>query len=487
MSFIRRKKTRSGKIYAYEVTASWDAVKRQSRSISKYVGVVGADGEIIPKGASLKGRPKQQAPKSPEEKMILDFGDGFLVTQSIKNSAIYEPLEEVFKSFPELLVLMAYRICQPGPMYNAHLWIEGNMVKTLEGSSSLSSQHISRLLAHLGQESLQRAFFEKYLHPKDKQGPQNVIIDATSLPNQINSDFNAWGYNDGGIDQQFRFHCVVDQLTKKPLFYRYVPGNIADISTLRATLQELKALGVKQSFALVDAGYCSAENIGLLRESQIDFLMRLPASRRLYKEMIQTHAKELDAFSHMVPYGKRSLCVKSIQVENLYGQIGYLHMILDHHRKAKDINKLTHERANQSPEDKDDLKDQYDFLQAGVFMLISSKPIPSQEVLGAYYSRQSIEQIFGFAKDDLDLLPLRCHSENTIRGYLFLQFLLLIVFIELREKLKDLCTVEQALISTKALKCKVYPHCTIVQELQKLHKKIFNASSIIVPTNTMGI
>jgi len=67
------------------------------------------------------------------------------------------------------------------------------------------------------------------------------------------------------------------------LFYRYVPGNIADISTLKTTIDELTALGVEHSFALLDAGYASESNIKHLRKNQIDFLMRLPAGRVLYE------------------------------------------------------------------------------------------------------------------------------------------------------------------------------------------------------------
>jgi len=97
----------------------------------------------------------------------------------------------------------------------------------------------------LGEESVQRSFFERYLK-EDGGGAKNVIIDATSLPNNIKSDWSAWGCSDGGVEMQFRFHCVVDQITKKPLFYRYVPGNISDISTLRAPINELKTMGLSK-------------------------------------------------------------------------------------------------------------------------------------------------------------------------------------------------------------------------------------------------
>jgi len=50
MAFIRKKTNRNGKIYAYQVTSIWDPEKKQPRSVSKYIGTVDLNGNIIPKG-----------------------------------------------------------------------------------------------------------------------------------------------------------------------------------------------------------------------------------------------------------------------------------------------------------------------------------------------------------------------------------------------------------------------------------------------------
>lgn len=308
------------------------------------------------------------------------------MTESIKKSSIYKPLENILKDKPELVALMAYRLCQSGPMYNCNLWIQGNILSNSIKESSISSQAISKLLIYLGDESVQRSFFKSYLAEEGADG-KNVIIDATSLPNQIrNSDFNAWGYSDGAIEEQFRLHCVVDQIKKRPLYYRYVPGNLADVSSLQVTMQELQALGVKQSFALVDSGYCSAENIALLRDANINFLTRLPAGRRVYKEMITSEAQNLETLANSFTYGKRSLFVKLIEVEDLYGAPGYLYMILDPRRKAQEIERLLKSRHD-NPNERSQKQDEFDFKQAGIFMLISSKKIAEKDVLETYYTR----------------------------------------------------------------------------------------------------
>jgi len=100
--------------------------------------------------------------------------------------------------------------------------------------------------------------------------------------------------------------------------------------------------------------------------------------------------------------------------------------------------------------------------------------------------RQAVEQVFGFCKDDLNLLPIRRHNERTIRGYLFMQFLALILFIELREKLLKLCTVEQALMLLSHLKCKVFEKELLISEPTKKQKEILDQISVMAPTS-MGI
>ncbi len=61
-----------------------------------------------------------------------------------------------------------------------------------------------------------------------------------------------------------------------------------------------------------------------------------------------------------------------------------------------------------------------------------------------------------FSKDDLNLMPLRVHKEETLRGYLLLIFTALTVFTFLRKEMGNEFTVEEALLTMRNLKCKVY-------------------------------
>lgn len=82
-------------------------------------------------------------------------------------------------------------------------------------------------------------------------------------------------------------------------------------------------------------------------------------------------------------------------------------------KRAADIQNILREsNAENYTSEELDAKMKY----AGYCILISSKAINAQDILPTYYTRQSIEQIFGFAKTSNNLLSLRVHSEEAVRG-----------------------------------------------------------------------
>ena len=125
MSYIRYKTNKNGKTYAYEVTSIWDSHKKQSRSKSKYLGAVDANKNILPK----KIKQKTLCPKTTAAPyLIQDFGNGFLLKEFIKQTKVYKALS-LFQTHPQLLILLAYRLCYPGAMHHCHTWLEGNVLQ----------------------------------------------------------------------------------------------------------------------------------------------------------------------------------------------------------------------------------------------------------------------------------------------------------------------------------------------------------------------
>jgi transposase len=203
----------------------------------------------------------------------------------------------------------------------------------------------------------------------------------------------------------------------------------------------------------------------------------LPARRVLYKELIRAHAQDLEKAENAVVYGKRVLYVKRIQVD-LYDYEGYAYVVCDIHRKAQETTKLLLEAKETAlmPEEIEEA-----LIFKGKFVIVSSREIPIEEVLPLCYMRQTAEALFGISKDSLDLIPLRVHSIEAFRGYLMLNFMALILYLELKKALKGKYTVEGALSELRNLMCTIYEKKAIVMEPTKRMKEIFSLLDIKVP------
>lgn len=465
MSYIRHKIIQ-GHRYAYEVSAYWDAKAKMARQKVKYLGAVNEKGTIIKKSDQKR-----------TEKLILDFGDAYLLHEFFKTTSLYSACSQAMNKYLDTLMpLLFYRLCYPASMSQAKTWFSGNFARLLFPKVELSSQRISEFLEWLGEEAIQRQFLQAYLS-NFSSTTKGVIIDATGLPNQIHVSFNAWGYHDSAIEKQMRFLCVLDQESALPLFFRYLPGNILDVSTLKRTIAELDKLGIKQSFMLMDAGYFSEENLRDLHSNHIQFVTRLPASRQLYKELIETEGKDLEQSKHAVRCGRRGLFVKVVKTQ-LYDQEIYAYLVLDPERKGREVNKLLlrHLEDDLTAEEIDRR-----LKYRGVMILVSSFLMSKQEAVPYYYLRQTVEHVFGFFKDDLKVLPLRRHNDKTLSGYLFFLFVALIFFLECRKKLSNRYTVEQALLMMRNVKCKVYDEEVLVAELNKQQNEISKLFNVLVP------
>ena len=473
MSFVRYKKF-GNKEYAYEVKAFWDKKKKRPYQKSKYLGMV------VDKKSKLFEHKTRKKP----EKLILDFGDAYCLDKFIGDVGIKKLITKVFASHDEtLLALLSYRLCYGSAMMYAQSWFEGSYAQMIYKNAAVSSQKIRDFLEVIGEEALQREFFSEYIQ-RFCSSKQGIIIDGTSLPNQIHTPLTAWGLSGEEIDKQIRLLLIVDKESTSPLFFRVLPGNVLDVSTIHNTVDELKKYGVKESFIYLDAGFFSEENVKEMYEKKLQFLIRLPSLRVLYKQLISEELSDIESLQYAVRYGKRGLFVKQKEID-LFGHKAHAHIVLDPERKGRETKKF----LLTVTDEKEQLNEQElarILKTRGVMILVSSFSLDKKEVVPTYNVRQTAEMLFGFSKDDLNLLPLRVHKESRIRGFLFLQFLALIVFVMMKKKIGSEHTVEDIMLVMRNLKCKVYDSELVPQELTKQQKVAAQVLEILMPKN-LGI
>ena len=474
MASIRYKK-RGNKWYVYEITYYWDKELKRGRQTSTYLGNADTEGGTYAKtGKQSSARPKM-------EKAIVDFGDCYAINEMGKTIGLQQVISDSFGDLADsALNLACFQIIEGTAMQSMEDWYEGNIASTLFKKAKVTSQDTSRVIHKLGNPALQKQFFKHYIARffPEKTG---LLIDSTALPSAINCSINAYGHTADGIKENITALMLVEKTTKLPIYFRAVGGDIADISTLKTTIAEISELGLKTESAILDAGFCSKENLQFMCSQELDFVTRLPKSHNIFFDLVD-ELKVTESIATLVKYGDRIVFIESKET-TVYDNKMFVHVILDPNKKAKDMQMAMKNTIDdiQTTEQASEIDKKLKY--SGLLILLSKTKIEKEEILPTYYTRQAIEQIFGFAKSNNNLLPLRVHSEKSINGYLMLVFLSLILFISMREKLKSAMTMDQALIRLRGLKAKIYENHIIVQEPNRKVKDIAKRLNIILPTS----
>jgi hypothetical protein len=86
-----------------------------------------------------------------------------------------------------------------------------------------------RLLAAVGDERAQRAFFREYILyiTQSKVEGTNILIDSTGLPNSIHFPLTAISNHNGEISNEIRLIYVTQQETGLPIYFRYGQGMLS--------------------------------------------------------------------------------------------------------------------------------------------------------------------------------------------------------------------------------------------------------------------
>lgn len=442
-------------------------------------------------------------------KLSLNFGKIWIYDELIKITGISLILESVFPDIYDFVKsIIAYKLLNPGKSYSyANIWYEYSYVQFLYPNANIYSQEISRKLAIIGDECNIREFFKSYIEniyknnfnnylEINKSTEQNyiendlinqseeynytipIIIDSTDLPNNINIDITAPTAQNGKLTDEIRLIYIVNRKTGLPIYFRYVPGNIVDVTTLNNTISELKTYNINIDSLIADAGYYSIDNIKDLFTLAIPFLTRVPPNRKIYKNIINDNIDDIDDSKYLERYNKRILHIKMVPWE-INNNICFAYIVLDFDKQIKEYYKLAFNgiEDNISKDEIAKLK-----KKCGLFMLLSSINLQTKDIIPFYYSRQSIEQIFDVSKNNADIIPLRTHSEITLRGHLLISFITTILYLILTIKLKGSSyNALNAIEIFEGLKINMYDNVKVITEPVKKMKEVAKNLDFIIP------
>lgn len=452
------------------------------------------EGSMDLEPSDLTALPTNTYALSVREKLILDFGDSFVLSKYIQTLPFYEAyLNIVPAEHDTLCSLLFYRILtDKKAYYYADTWWSGNYASLLYPRARLQSQRVSEFLAALGEEEIQRQFFTNYLSSLygnndsfNKNSTTGILIDSTGLESASKMSITQLSNHNGDINMEIRLIYVIDRRNGMPIYFRYCPGNIVDVSTLCTTIAKLSQYGISIDYAIVDAGYFSEENVKELYRNKIHFVTRLAANRKIYKKVVADESQDILTSKHAVRYGDRLVYIKKTKID-LYGQIGYAYIGVDMDSRNNQFKRtMFHAIDDGISTEETDAR----MAKLGVFMILSSEDMATKDILPLYYTRQQVEQIFDIGKNNADLLPLRVQNEDTFRGHLMLTFMATAVLQRLqrdiikKRKKNDKTNPEGAFMKLKNQKCKVYDQSVIPQEAVRELSEIYRLLEIERPTS----
>lgn len=500
MAYIHYDQKSNGVIYASLYESFRDNGKVRTRRKENLGRVIDKKNNIFrQKGVTYQyvlGEGRREVPTSalpPEpavtgaEKLILDFGDAWFLQEYLSRQPFYDSIQNTLPHERDtLLALIFYLLLtNRGASCHAKIWYEGNYACLAFPYANLTSQNISRVLKELGREEIQRRFFGEYMSSiYGNDGAAGILVDSTGVPNATKMNITQISNHNGDINREVRLIYVIDRDNGMPIYFRYVAGNIIDVSTLITTVSELGQYGVSVRHAILDAGYFSEKNAAGLFESGIPFMTRLAPNKTAFKDAAAGNMDDLMSQKYACRYGERLVFVKKVPV-NVCGHEAYVYLCID-----EDMYLMQHKKTilNALDDKKDSDETDAAIKRLGAFAILTSEEVPEDKLLPMYYTRQQVEQVFDISKNYADLLPIRVQSEQAFAGHLLICFMATAIMQKLQQELLKRRSKKAKSLNAESIfsylrnqKCKVYKDYAIPQEPRKEVNAIYDIFKVQVP------
>lgn len=518
-SITHHRDKKTGAIYRYSVESYWDKEKKSPRNRQVYLGKVDPEtGELLSSRRKDKaGEDIGQAPASGVSVTSRVAGPFLLLERIGRKYRLGKLIRRCFGDDAELVMSLVFFLVHKGlALSRAQSW---SMSVLHPFSDYIDSRRISELLKRVSENDRLR-FLSLWM--AESQKDDCLFYDITSISSYAQSnEYTRRGYNrDGDSLEQINLAMLFGYRNGLPIYYRRIPGNITDVSTLKTTMKSLDYLETGTMHLVLDRGFYSISNIDELYRRKHKFTIAVPAGRKWVEKLIDEYYEDialpqnylvvkedeaLYAVTKLIKWGDKHRC--------------YAHIYYNAENSAADFDAFTrkllalkeelesgtlvaaHEamyeryfiiketpKRGQKIEFNNQAIQRHRKRYSGFFCIISNKTKSAEEALRTYRDKDAVENSFDDLKNSLDMKRLRVHSSGCMDTRLFLQFLALIYVSEIRnvtranEKLKRLTVrdvMEQMETLTRIKFSKRYGQ--IYTETTPLQRDIMQAFDVSLP------
>jgi len=516
-SITHHRDKKTGSIYRYSVESYWDKEKKAPRNKQVCLGKVNPEtGELFP--PRRKGKENGTIELISKVSATSRVAGPFLLLEQISRKYnLNKLIDKCFGDDSALIMSLVFFLVHKGiALSRAESWSQTVLHPFAD---RIDSRRISELLRRICEDDRLR-FLSLWM--ADSQGDNCLFYDITSISSYAQSnEYTRRGYNrDGESLEQINLAMLFGCGNGLPTFYRRMPGNITDVSTLKTTLKSLDYLETGSMHLVLDRGFYSISNIDELYRLRHKFTVAVPAGRKWVEQLIDKHCESialpqnylvikedeaLYAVTELLKWGDKHRC--------------YAHIYYNAEHSAADFDAFTRKllalkeelESEKLVEAHEAMYEKYFIVKetpkrgfqvefnneaiqthrkkySGFFCIITNQTKSPEETLKNYREKDAVENSFDDLKNSLDMKRLRVHNSSAMDSRLFLQFLALIYVSEIRKvirnnkKLKNLTVrdvMEQMETLTRIKYSKHYGQ--VYTETTPLQRDIMQAFDIILP------
>ncbi|MEY8309699.1 transposase [Erysipelotrichaceae bacterium 51-3] len=464
MSSQVRVKSKSGRIYVYEVDSFWNKEKKKTDSHRRCIGHIDeATGDLVPNRPKAKNGSVSKSEKPSSVFSVEGIGNYALIDKAAKETGLLECLKECFPvEWPYIMTCCQYLCGCDQPLCHAEGWFAHNVCYL---GSSLPSAHISELLSSLGPDR-QREFFRLWI--RQNQAKEYFALDITSVSSYselIGSVKSGYSHDQDPLPQ-INLLMIIDEKSQLPICFLPLAGKIKDVKALKSTIEDQQLIESWQLSVMMDKEFFFEANLDALYESKMRFAIGVPFSSGIAKEAIEKHRDSIESHQNMITV-MDSEVYAATELQKWNNHRLYVHVYFDSEKAAgermtfhKKLGRVYEQLVHGEPVEDEQFRDEYFIVtqtpvrgikvkyneeaidrhlkgNVGWFILVSNFIKDSVEALTVYREKDSVEKSFDDLKNQLDMKKLRVHLKQAMNGRIFLQFLSLIVTAWICRKLSE--------------------------------------------------
>ena len=454
--------------YVYEDTPYWDKAKKQNRHERKYIGKLDGDGSFIPNKFFLsrqietEGDDKEKANKPPIARRMF-FGAGHLLDRIGEQTGLAQDLDSVFgKAVSGMIQSLAYFLVIEN---ESSMYRFGRFSKTCRHpwGENIPSQRVSEIFSGIS-EGDKLSFFK--LRAARCLKEEYLAYDTTSISSYSEAIKSVKYGKNKDLEKlpQINLAIAFGDKSMTPVYYRKLPGNIGDVSTIRKLLGDMASIGVKKAKFVLDRGFYSKDNFDNIYRKGYKFVAACKANTNIFKELMSEVREPIKDFrNYNDSQGVYALSKSSFWTYEHKGRSGSKVV-------KKKINYFAYYDGERAEREKVDFikdlksaeasylsgemtKGERELMEAffhttettggriverhnqeaidkhlgtfGYFMLMSDHVTDAHQALEIYRNKDVVEKAFFNVKHRLDMKRAKVSTEGSLDGKLFVQFVAL--------------------------------------------------------------